>query len=675
MIYIFAFIINIGLCWLLVEFLPFQEINFLKHFLEANNLFCIQYLGFSCGFLVCDAFAVWKSLTCVFVCSIILMVVLTVRKVKKKTWEHKNCSKQELVLLLVTIGLIVPFIYITTEDISADSDQGAYFLHTCILMEEKSKEIHSLQEIGKISDDVDEGVRELLEDLPSFWHEDNKDVYYIHALNSWCAYSALFGKMFGIWNSMKAVNYLYILTVFNLFYVCKKYVINKLNIYLYIIMFALSPLLLYIGKAGLSEIAVLFLLSIGLNYIFEEEEIFSIISGICIGFMGYVHVSMYAYIPAVTGVALLESTRRKKAAWFNVNQLLMFGFSIWYVYKISPLYVKKQYFRFTLNERIDYTAVFALIELIVISGIAVQILTVKQHSQAIIKLRGIIYGNYKKISIVVWSIVLISTIYYGYFMCFTDAFAIEEGVDAGTWNLRSEYINKGISAVSHLNIVNISRAVGMIGLLIFVAIPFWHYELSDTVKSFYYIALYGMIIWTVLQMDTPSNYYSSRYFVPVLIPMIVLTVVFTVKSKNWCIYIILVVMLYNHHFWPAFLKGGPKVGQYELLKDVLETIPEDAVILCNPESHMINARLSANLRVLNNNKIYNLDNAEEVLNFYSNNDVYIISENELETDARFVKSNIYTSQYSFGNGVNGTYDTTVGTYSIPLYIYQTACDE
>lgn len=670
MIYIFLFIICICLCWLLAEFLPFQEMNLIKHFLEANNLFCIQYLIFSCGFLVCDAFAVWKALTCVFVFSITLFFVLTVRKAKRKTWENKRCSKQELVLLLVTIGLIVPFIYITTEDVAADTDQGGYFLHTCILMEEKSKEIHSLQEIGRISDEVDEGVRELLNDLTCYYHEEQEDVFYIFSLSSWCSYTALFGKMFGLWNSMKGVNYLYILLIYNLFYVCRRNGIRQCNVYLYIVMFALSPLLLYIGKAGLSEVATLYLVALGLHYLFEEKVIFAVISGICIGLIGYVHISIYAYMPIITGISLLESTRKKKLIWFNMIQLLMFGFSIWYAYKISPVYVKKQYLRFTLNERLNYFVVFLLIDIMAIACVLIQIYISRHPNSPVCRLRNMIYDNFRKISMGIWGIIAVSTIYYAYFICFTNRFSIEDGVDAGTWNLRREYINKGISAVSHLNIVNIARAVGIIGILVFIGIPFLNRELSETAKTFYYIALYGMILWTVLQMDTPSNYYCSRYFVPVLIPMIVLAVVFAVKSKNWCIYIMLVAMLYHHHFWPAFLKGGPKVGQYELLQDALNIIPENAVVFCNPESHMINARLAGNLRVLNGNQVYSLNNIDEVLHFYQNDSAYIISENALENGGDLIKSHTYSSQYSFGNGKNGTYDTDVGAYEIPLYIYK-----
>lgn len=672
MIYLLLFILCVSVCWMLVIYMPFREMNPLKHMLEANNLFCIQYLIFSCCFLFFESFAVWKSLICVLAFSVAIMFVLMLKRVSRKRWHYVKISRQEIVLILVTVFMVLPFIYITSEDISADTDQGAYFLHTSILMEEKSKEIHSLQEIGKFSGQVDKGIRELLEDLPSFCHEDNEDVYYIHALNSWCSYSALFGKMFGIWNSMRAVNYLYILLVGNLFYVCKRNALNQYNVYLYIVMFALSPLLLYIGKAGLSEIAVLYFVTLGLNYLFEDKMFFAVVGGVCIGSMGFTHISMYAYVPIITGMALLESTYIKRIAWFNITQLLMFGVSVWYAYMISPIYMKRQYMRFTLDGKIDYLIVFILIDLIVLAGVCLQIYIICRRTEFIFRTRKIIYENFRQISLMVWGIILVSTIYYAYFMCFTDKFRISDGVDAGTWNLRSRYINQGIMSISHLNFINISRAVGVIGMLIFIMIPFVRHEVSDAAKIFYYIALYGMVIFTVLQMDTPSNYYCSRYFVPVLIPMIVLSVVSAVESKNWCIYFIMMVLIYSHRFMPAFLMGAPKVGQYKLLQDALEVIPENAIVFCNPESHMINAGLSGNLRIQNDNEIYNLDNMDEVLAFSQNNNnsAYIISESELEVDAKLIKSNIYISQYSFGNGPNGTYDTKTGTYQIPLFIYQ-----
>ena len=103
-----------------------------------------------------------------------------------KKWDYAKISRAEIVLLLVILFVILPLINITSEEIAIDTDQGAYFLHTCTLMEEKSKEIHFLQEIGKISEEVDNGIRELTNDLKCYYHEKNEDIFYIHALGSWC---------------------------------------------------------------------------------------------------------------------------------------------------------------------------------------------------------------------------------------------------------------------------------------------------------------------------------------------------------------------------------------------------------------------------------------------------------------------------------------------------------
>lgn len=669
MLYLILFFICIFMGWILVDFLPFDRMSLLKHFIEANNLFCVEYLFFSCIFLAFNVFCVWKILICVLTFDGILLVIVLIKKSKRKREKWEKSSKSE-VILLVAIICIIPLIRVTSEDISADTDQGTYFLHTCILLEEKSKVIDSLKEIGKISEKVDEGLRELQNDLVCFYHENNEDTYSIHALNSWCSYTALFGKMFGIWNSMKAVNYLYILTIINLFYVVKKKAENEYAIYLYIFIFALSPLLLYIGKAGLSEIVTLYLFTLSINYIFEEKSIFSILSGGSFGLIGYVHISMYVYIPIITSIALLESIRKKKLAYFNIVQLVLFAFSVWYINILSPIYVKHQYSRFTLNGKINYMTIFILIDIIAAVCILLQIIMLKRQKFFLCKWRKIIYENYKMISLAIWGLIIIRTLYYSYFISFTDRYAIQDGFDAGTWNLRSNYVNQGIRAVSHLNLVNIARAIGIIGLLFFIVISVLNYKLSDTVKSFYFIGLYGMVVFTVLQMDTPSNYYSSRYFVPVLIPIIILCLTFTIKKRNWIIYFLLVVLLYNHYFWPSFLKGGPKVGQYELLQNVLEVIPENAIIFCNPESHDINTKLTGNLRILNNNEVYNLKNIEEVLDFYMGESVYVISEKEIKVDGELVLSDKFLSQYSFGNGPDGRYALNFGTYEIPLYLYK-----
>lgn len=668
--YILLTLVSIISCWIICLYLPFKERTILKHIVESNNIFCIQYLVFSCLFLIVENFAVWKPLVMLIVCNGITIIFLWIKRYQQVTLSNmvKVC-KEEIQMGILIFCVILPFIHTTTEDISTVSDQGAYFLHTMLLMEEKNEQVHKIQELGIISEEVDEGLKELQEELPIYYYDEEGN-YDIHALNTWCIFPALFGKMFGKWKCMKAVNYLFLLTVMNMFYICKKLSKNRMNIYIFMGMFALSPLVLYIGKAGLSEIAILLFFVMGLGYLLEESDLFSVISGLCIGCVGFIHLSMYMYIPIITAMAVLESVKKKKFIYFNVMQLALFGLSIWYAYIISPIYVERQYARFTLNGRISYLWLFLLIDLVVLICIGVQFYIYRSQITWFETIRAWILKHFKLIAALIWGVIIMYTVYNAYCIGFTEKFAIPEGYDAGSWNLRSRYVGTGIQAISYLSIINIARATGGIGLLVVFLLPFMQKKLTDKVKFLYFLMIYTVLVFTVVQVDIPFNYYASRYFVPFLVPLMVIIIVSSISSKNWAFYILMVTILFNKSYWYAFPQGAPQRGQYSILQDAMNIIPVGSVVLADIESEFMNTRLSSNLRILNENRIYNLDNYQEVAEYYSDENIYVLSGRRLEGVGDLIWYDVYVCQYSFGNGKNGSYAKEIGTYTEGLYIYK-----
>ena len=670
MIYILLFAISLVLCFVVCLHFEMKQRSLIRLILEANNIFCIQYIFFSCFFIFGEIFAVWKPIVCILILDLLVLAVFKWNKLKRKQVVF-FIQKEERILLLVLLASI-PLIRVTAEDIGAASDQGGYFLHTILYVEEKSSEIHTIDEEG-ISEAVDEGLWELQEALTCYYHKEGEHYYSAFALGTWCSISALFGKMFGIWNCMKAVNYLYILAVCNMFYLCRKIAENEMGVYLGLGIFAFSPLILYIGKAGLTEAAMVLLGLMGINYILEDQKWFYILAGISVGLIGFLHVSIILYMPVITLIAAIKSinTEKKYYAVFNMIQMGMYAVSVWYAYAISPVYVEKQYSKFTLQGRIGYSALFAGIDVIVVGLILCQFWIYKEKKIFLLtKMQKFLRQYFKPIVFCIFVMILCRTIYYAYNLCFTDKFAIPNGYDAGSWNLRSNYANTGLYAISYLNIVNLARATGGIGFLAFFLIPFIKKDITEKNLTFYFMGLYGVFIHTVIQMDTPFNYYASRYFVPFTVPMMILTLVSFIEKRTWCMYVLLVALLFDRRYWFSFVEGGPRVGQYQILQDALNEIPERAVVFCDPDSQTINICLSSNLRIINDNKVYNLKNYDAVCDYYQEEDKYIISEYRLDRDDNIIWNDIYLSQYSFGNGKYGSYDTGVGRYEIPLYIYK-----
>lgn len=648
--------------------------SLVKIILQANNLFCIQYLIFSCPFLFLEKFAVWKPIAILIILDIGVIGYKCVKQQRPFIFYNKCIAriieKDELFALIIIL-LCTPLISVTTENIQTISDQGAYSLHTSILIREKNSQLHKLSELG-LSEEIDIGLRELQQDMLCYFYDSSNDTYYIHALSTWCVIPALFGKIFGFWKRMVGINYIWVLTVFTMFYVCKQIQSNRYGKYMSLGLFASAPLVLYIGKAGLSEIMILWLVVAGLECILKTNNKQVYLGAIYIGMIGFVHISMFLYLPIVTLVFFLMAIDQddKKWAICNMIQLMMFGISVWYCYKISPVYVQGQYKIFTLNGIISYRCLFVIISLLLLLFCIVQCHMLNKDIVILKGIKDFIFKNFRWIVLTVFIVIFFKTVFYGYNLCFTYNCRIPEEIDAGSWNLRNRYINIGWKGLSYLNITNIARATGMVGLVVFCILPFRRQEMSNREKIFYLLELYGLFYYLVIRMDTPFNYYASRYFIPLIVPMITVILASCIKKECWSIYALTLALLFNRYYWPSFLVGGPQVGQYKILQDAMNMIPEEAVVCCDVESKTINTTLTSNLRILNNNKVFNLNNIEEIEEQFAGCDIFIISEKELLTSAELILENSYTTQYSFGNGANGSYDTKVFTYEIPLYIYK-----
>lgn len=100
--YIFMFLGMLFLCYILNSYLRVKNELIFRRFLEANNLFCIQYLLWSVCFIVLEDFAVWKPLVCMGVVDALIIFVLILKKAEWKKTYFK-IEKSEWIVLIVTI--------------------------------------------------------------------------------------------------------------------------------------------------------------------------------------------------------------------------------------------------------------------------------------------------------------------------------------------------------------------------------------------------------------------------------------------------------------------------------------------------------------------------------------------------------------------------------------------
>lgn len=673
MLYIILFSTSI------LMYIPFSTQFFvdksrLEKLLWTFNSFTIVYLVIAIPMLMAEKFSVFFDLIITTIVGISAGVIICFINRKKYKIKGKKIEKQEWIMLFV-LALCIPFISIRSEAIAANNDIGMYFEHAMVLIEEKAPEVHSLKELDLISDEVDKGVINLLKQSHGLYFDEEKediDINYF-SLSTWTTLLALFGKMFGLYNCSLAMNYVYILTVMNLFYLCKKIGANKYSGFLAIFLFGLSPVILYSAKTTLTELIFCYLFICALAALTEKKISNLLISGVMFGLLGFIHIYTCVYYPILCIILFMFSNDRKykEYGYVNIIQILLFNISIQYCHIISPIYTEKQYQRLSLGGKFSFYQISLIIMGVSLLVSILQVLVICEKSDFIKKIINWLSYKFIYISRVCIILSVMGSLYYGYLLCFTNKLAIEEGVDAGSWNLRSRYINTGIKALSYLNLTNLLRATAIISLVILYLLPFIKKKFTKQQQYMYYIFLYGMMIYTLLWCDTPFNYYASRYFIPVIIPMVSVLIAMNVRSKKWLIYICLISLLYFRRYDFNFLQGAPYVGQFQIMKDSIEEIPKGTIIMANIENENLNSILINNLRVINENLVFNLDNKDEILQYYKKEPVYILSENQFENkDMKLVFNKTYDVQYSFGNGPNGSYATFVGTYPVSLNLYE-----
>ncbi len=651
-------------------------------FILANDIFAVSYMISSVPLIMTEKYSIRSHL---IVCMALELLILIIGYMKKSRTIGKlqlKIEKNEIFYIL-SGGVVFALLRVSSEEISSYGDMGTYFQHMILMLKGGYGSRLTLGEMYTLSEAVDNHLSEMMNVGAFGILEDN--IYQMHAIGTWCVIPALFAKLFGLFNCMYGVKYLFLLSYFNILYSVEKRITNRISICIPMLMIGTAPLMLYIGKTNLSEIAVFFLVSNGLLGVLRylDDSLGYLFVGISLGSISLVHVNGIIYIPifmlAFFVAGILVQIYRFRFWLINVVMGAMLMFSMWYVYVIAPRYTTAQYGVISSRLRLSTIQTFLVLDIIIITGLIIQFMIIKcklSYFNTVIKT---VSKFNRVIAMVGVCIIIGASIYYGYFLCFSDKFVLDEEMyAASTWKIRNTYVNTGIGAASYLNIINILRATGVAGGAFFLILPFFKKRAALNLKLFYFTTLLIMVVFTIYMWDTPINYYASRYFAPVLIPLIVITLTLALEKRRFILLLLMCVWIFNKQYIPSMLTCATHYGQYEILKDALANIEKNGIVMFDTYSRTLLEALMSDLHILNDNYCYSLDDYDEVTTAYaSDNNIYIISKSELldiYNEAELIFCRTYTSQYSLGHGENGTYGKISGTYEIDMYIYQVKSD-
>lgn len=644
----------------------------LKQITFVLSMYTIQYFLVSIVFLFFDKFHINHIIISCFIINVIFFVLR--RKKIKAALKSIDLNIKTDIYQIIFIIIAVILSLNKSQDIRTISDMGIYFERSVVLSGDNTSSVQKLNEYGKISDSVDSGLYRLQDELIGLYqlNDDADSTSYFfeyHSLPTWVTFMALFGRIFGLFNAPHVLTWFYVLASMCLYYLIENISKNKLNKFFSIALFSFSPVILYLSKTTLTEISFLMLLFAGLLFLSERDIFTSICGGIAIGVLGFIHVSMFMYMPVVFALLFLLSFffKRKEYAVANIIQCLMYMLSLPYVYKVSSIYTSQQLSRFgTFFSTNQIIYILMLLSLVFI-GIQLAGMALINCQELYSKIKQWITIILDKGSLIGLIIILMGTVYEAYYLGFTNKYSHGDG----SWWLRSVYAGKGFSSLIHINFVSIVMATSFICIPIIIIWQFRKTEKSILEKIIYLAILYSWAIYTFLQVDTPSNYYAARYYAIILVPAVILLMSLIIKKEKYTLGIIAVTIIINipfniHHFQVVAFDG-----QYDLYKEVSEHIPEGSIIFLQEETSQLNSILTNNLRMMNGNEIYNSENIDEVITFYGKKqNYYIVSETPLELNGWKL---IFQEDFPlYGNISTGgiAYPIKMNSYSIVnCYIY------
>lgn len=669
LLYKYLIVVNIIVISLILnKYLKSEQI--LKRISMYLMVLIIEYICLSVVFLSLNSFEVSRI---IIVMSSINAILLINKMIKKDLILPQNINLKLPLCLIMAIIFILPFIWQKSEVVFPNSDAGSYALKSIDLLHGNTNVYKYLEEYNLVNEEDKDKIvnfqkqqNGLYQNLPM---ENDEYIYSYHGLPTWPSVMALSGEIFGENNIGSILTVLYVLMLIFLYYILDEFQVNQSSKILSVLILGFSPLSIYLSKNTLTELIWTSIFLFSILSILNKSNFIKIIGAIALGILGFIHVSMFMYLPVITLILFIVQLIKKKKIYGMINIIFnsLFILSLIYGCIVSRLYFVAQYKQafsrlFNINNDLLFVLVLGGISMLfIIISIA---LTFHEKINIMLTKIWIFIDEYIfiiiKISVVV---LMLYTVYQGYRLGFTDKFIKGDS----SWALRASYANKGISSLIHLNIVSILQATSYIVLPIVLVKLFMMKKISNNTKIFAIMLVYSLTLYTVLNVDVPVNYYASRYFFTMIIPSIVLLFGLIPLSKKCKIIVFILVILVNMPFNLVQYKEQEFKNNFEMIDDAMSVIYPDSIVLIDPNSYP--EMYMTNLRERNNNLVFPID-VKIDQSLIQNNEVYVISSKNYNTNELSLK---FMKEYEITGGIStakGTYPLEMKKDDINIRIYK-----
>lgn len=658
MIYLVV-IINIILCYrICTNLLPEETVA--EKTAITFSLFMVIYVICSGFLFVGDVFSFRNVI--LMQCLILIFSALF-QKLKCRTRRQDGLHIGEDKILFIILAIALFFSLQKFELFSMEQDQGVYQIEAIQIACGNYKVQHDFEEYQLLESGEDKEQYKFMVDRiysgfyplknadfptvnPNHILSDVSGVY--HGVHTFSAWLALTGRLFGIENMMHIQTVGYLCSIILIYYTLKNLSAKKINQIILTLIYALSPLLIWISKSALTEMPLTILISLYL-YFLTKKQIPKYLLGIPLLGFAFLHVSFLQILPIFIIVHLYLYCKKKDIGYLTANIIAASSLFIGNVVMAitAPHYfyqnVARIFYKNIINKNNYLLWMFLIAILIIVASMLVLVFERKGvwEKYELYCEKLIEYGC--KASIV-GSIVLI--LYYLYRIGYTYT-----PQDTTMPEFLVQYYGTGINAVGHLSIVALMFATGgiLIPLYVYHILFKYQYISTTTEKVIMLFLIYTTFLSSaLLRKEVYYYYYYSRYLVFYL-PVIIIfgnSIFNKISLKKFAVCgVVSLACILPFSIVLCFSNDDTYV-EWETLFDLKECImPNSAVII---ENISLNRSLGLPLKAVTMCDVFPLFNDKEAENelLWKNYDnVYYLSSKNPALELGIIDSKLSTIEY------------------------------
>lgn len=312
--------------------------NIVRLFVVSVLIYFSLYIIASGLLFWIDKFSVVRALIIVVVSEGIFVILNYVRhRTIQIDWNVKN-----YIIPVIIILCAMPFVLQKYEFFGMGQDEGVYQTQAIQFIYDNNEVQRDFEEYYLLeSEEAKEDFQlSLQEDLIGLYNYDTmlpfasetkeiSDVSAVfHGIPTFPALLGLFGKMFGIRHMSDIQTIFYICAVFLLFFVLQDLGVKQISRIVCMVLFAFSPLILWVSKSALTEIGITSLI-LGFIYLIlsmKEEKVY--LSVIPLAAMCFFHLTIYTMFPLFVAIYLGIYVVKKKQSYLIAAAILNTAFGL-----------------------------------------------------------------------------------------------------------------------------------------------------------------------------------------------------------------------------------------------------------------------------------------------------------------------------------------------------------